>query len=203
MKRKNPTIPLPPDFFPKFGENRRQQKIIRDEIYDKTGIWWDDMDAMMEELHQLHAQHIRRQFKVIMRNPRRGKGQAMGFMVRGEWANMLLSGEKTVETRSYPIPPELIGQPLLLIKTGTPTGAMAIGMIQFKGSIRYRSKAAWASDRKRHRVPANSKVYGWKTDKEKHGWVVQSVHPLPAPVPAPDSPSTRTNKPRVLRWVRV
>jgi hypothetical protein len=67
----NPLVPLPPDFFPKAAENLRQQRAIRDDIYAKVGIWWDDLDAMMDELHRLHAEYKRRQFKVIKRNPRR------------------------------------------------------------------------------------------------------------------------------------
>ena len=106
---------------------------------------------------------------------------------------MLLSGKKTVETRSYPIPAKYIGQELAIIETPGPRGAaeasittaQIIGVIRFSGSFRYATKTDWLADQPRHSVSPSDPLYAFKTDRPKFGWVVESAVPLSTPKPAP------------------
>jgi septal ring factor EnvC (AmiA/AmiB activator) len=70
IRRRNPTLHLAPDFFPTTVAQRMQMKAIRDEIYEKTGIWYDDLTEMMEVLHEVQAKALRSKFKVVKSNPR-------------------------------------------------------------------------------------------------------------------------------------
>jgi len=124
----------------------------------------------------------------------------VGLEVQAPWATLLLWGYKTVETRAYPLPPELIGREIFLVESaegragvsavadevaaGSP-GLRILGTVVFSGSIHYRDRDAWVADEYRHRVPSNS-PYSWTKDTSKYGWVVQVAKPLatPAPVPA-------------------
>src|SRR6056297_2456612 len=155
-------------------------------------FWRFKRHISREEAEQLFLKHAknaeeslyqqrRKQFYIVS-NP----SYMTGLMVNGDWADMLVSGYKTVETRSYPIPAEYVGVPLMLIKTGGSGVAQAIGVVQFSGSKQYPTKTAWGKDRKRHRVPAVHKDYGWNPKKKKFGWVVEKAEPLLIPIPAPD-----------------
>ncbi len=70
-----------------------------------------------------------------------------------------MSGEKTVETRGYPLPAKYAGKPLAIIETPGPTKprfkARIVGVITFSHSMQYKTYAEWDADRGRHRVPAN------------------------------------------------
>lgn len=116
-----------------------------------------------------------------------------GLNIQWPWSRLLLSGEKVVETRSYPIPDKHIGKELAIIETPGPRGAaeagiakaQIIGTITFSDSFEYQSRDQWLADRKRHCVSPGDPVYGFKSDTPKFGWVVASVSQLPKPVAAP------------------
>src|SRR4051812_13695267 len=58
-------------------------------------------------------------------------------------SQLILSGQKTVETRTYPIPRQWISQPMWIIETPGKTGtfkARAIGVVTFGNSFRYKDK---------------------------------------------------------------
>jgi len=68
----------------------------------------------------------------------------IGFEVQAPWCNKLLTGEKRIETRSYPPPAELVvGQRVLLLESrvggGQPleewriTGSVVFGEVFFCG----------------------------------------------------------------------
>ena len=106
-----------------------------------------------------------------------------GVNIQWPWSQMLLSGEKTVETRSYPLPKKYEGVELALIETPGPRGkkeagiekARIIGTITFSGSFQYETKKQWLGDFDRHWVGPKDVLYGFKADKEKWGWVVSTV----------------------------
>jgi len=123
----------------------------------------------------------------------------IGLEVQAPWAALLLWGYKTVETRLYPLPPELLGRELFLVESAEgqagvsgvgdsvaagAAGLRIVGSVVFSESIAYPSRAAWEADEYRHRVPKTS-PYGWKDGRTVHGWVVESVRPLAEPVPVP------------------
>ena len=144
-----------------------------------------------------------------------------GLELKEPWASMVLEGSKTIETRTYDLPPELIGRPLVLLATPEDSGAPGtsgladvvtfrgaatiLGLVTFDDVIQWDSRETWAKDCDRHGVPdvddgpyAN---YVWREDdaaepgkSTMRGWVVSEVIPLPKPV---ESPPMR----RVLRSI--
>lgn len=118
-----------------------------------------------------------------------------GINIQWPWSRLLLSGEKTIETRSYRLPAHYQNAPLALIETPGPLGkksaditsARIVGLICFSDSFRYSSKSSWTADFVRHRVPANDPTFSFSNGHEKWGWEVVSVAKFDSPI----SPPTR------------
>jgi hypothetical protein len=116
-----------------------------------------------------------------------------GINIQWPWAGLLISGKKTVETRSYPIPSKHLGKTLAIIETPgkrrisseKKVGARIIGLIVFSDCFRYTSKKEWLKDYPRHQVPENDPNYGFDPLRQKWGWVVKEVSPLASPRNAP------------------
>lgn len=110
--------------------------------------------------------------------------------VQSPWSQRLLDGSKTIETRSYALPPELLGRPVQVLESrpgrdgvsaigdtvdpGAP-GLSIVGEVVFRSSEAYETREAWAGDAERHLVPPDSKGYGWKGPGSVCGWVVGGV----------------------------
>ena len=139
-----------------------------------------------------------------------------GLELKEPWASMVLEGSKTIETRTYDLPPELIGRPLVLLATPEDSGAPGtsgladvvtirgaatiLGLVTFDDVIQWDSRETWAKDCDRHGVPdvddgpyAN---YVWREDdaaepgkSTMRGWTVSEVIPLPNPVESPHAAS--------------
>jgi hypothetical protein len=103
--------------------------------------------------------------------------------VQAPWASLLLSGAKTVETRTYALPPTYQDRWLALLETSPaaegPLGGVLIGWVQFGEPVRYTNREAWAADASSHLVdPATALPppagFGWADDgsTEKWGWPV-------------------------------
>jgi len=110
-----------------------------------------------------------------------------GLNIQTPWSTLLMSGSKTVETRSYHLPLKYVGVPLVLIETPGKTGrfkSRIIGLITFNESFRYKSKEHWIYDYDRHMVDEND-IYGWNEYKDKYGWVVSSVERFDNPIDPP------------------
>ena len=106
--------------------------------------------------------------------------------VQQGWAEPLLDGVKTVDTRRYPLPDWAVGVPLLVLQSPPGTGlgaggwvAHAVGVVTFRGCALYPDEAAWRDDVDRHRVPADSPQFGWG-DGGVWGWDVSVAHRFPA-----------------------
>ena len=147
-----------------------------------------------------------------------------GLELKEPWASMVLEGSKTIETRTYDLPPELIGRPLVLLATPEDSGAPGtsgladvvtirgaatiLGLVTFDDVIQWDSRETWAKDCDRHGVPdvddgpyAN---YVWREDdaaepgkSTMRGWTVSEVIPLPNPVESP--PMRRVLRPVLFR----
>ena len=105
-----------------------------------------------------------------------------GVNIQYPWSEMIASGAKTVETRSYPIPPRLENADVVLIETRNGP-ARAIAFVTFSGSHQYATREEWNRDRCRHLVGLDDPMYGWKEGRQKHGWVVEKVTRLLEPCP--------------------
>jgi len=101
-----------------------------------------------------------------------------GLNIQFPWSTLLINGEKSVETRSYPFPRKYEGIELALIETpgrNKKFKSRIIGTITFSYSFKYRDEKVWQNDYQRHKVESTDVHYGWKKDKPKYGWVVSNI----------------------------
>lgn len=109
-----------------------------------------------------------------------------GLNVQSPWASLLINGQKSVETRSYPLPKKYEGVPLALIETpgGKKFKSRIIGTITFSHCFKYRDENQWKDDYNRHCVRPDD-IYGWNNNKPKYGWVVSNIVKFDNPKDAP------------------
>lgn len=108
-----------------------------------------------------------------------------GVNIQTPWSQLLINGDKSVETRTYALPEKYIGETLALIETPGRYGrfkARIIGTITFSHSFKYPDQKAWQDDYNRHCVEVDDPIYNWKDDKPKYGWVVSKVTKFEEPV---------------------
>jgi hypothetical protein len=101
-----------------------------------------------------------------------------GINIQTPWSFLLINADKTVETRSYPLPKKYEGEPLALIETPGKYGrfkSSIIGTITFSHSFQYPDKQSWIDDYNRHKVEEGDEFCSWNDNKEKWGWVVSNV----------------------------
>jgi hypothetical protein len=116
-----------------------------------------------------------------------------GLNVQWPWSQLLLSGEKTIETRNYKLPEKYLNRELAIIETPGPNGfkhlgvskARIIGTIVFTENYLYRSKLHWLEELTLHRVNPDDPQYKFVSNKPKWAWKVGNVKSLKNPVPAP------------------
>tara|TARA_Y100000004_G_scaffold197190_1_gene270311 strand:+ start:166 stop:552 length:387 start_codon:yes stop_codon:yes gene_type:complete len=75
---------------------------------------------------------------------------------KNPYTDMILSGKKTVETRRKPTLDPYIGRKVGIIRTGKGP-AKLVGYAKVGKPRKYGSKSEFDSDRRRHRVPSDSK----------------------------------------------
>lgn len=124
----------------------------------------------------------------------------VGLELQKPFSTLLLSGAKTVETRSYPLPAALIGQRISILETQEGAACISaladevmagdsavrlIGTVTFSSCFAYASVAEFAADEARHLVPRDS-PYMWSKDRIVFAWVVGSadLYEQPAATPA-------------------
>ena len=109
--------------------------------------------------------------------------------MQAPWAGLLLRGEKTIETREYPLPEAYLGVPLAVLQS--PEGglkfecgsrataqALYVGSVVFSSQKRYGSRGEWEADGALHRVSCGGESpFGWQEGGEKWGWVVSHCEP--------------------------
>ena len=122
---------------------------------------------------------IRRHFSSMARS------KYVGINIQFPISKEILAGGKTIETRTYPIPPAYLGVTLLMVETPGKTGrfkSRIVARIRFSKCFLYRSKKQFYADSNKHRVTPES-PWAWQ-DKPKWGWIIESVVPLAKPRPA-------------------
>ena len=105
-----------------------------------------------------------------------GRLSLPGINIQAPWAEAILSGRKTIETRYYPMPKKWEGQPLAIIETPGRKGrfrSRVAGFIIFGRSHCYESKTAFLRDKSKHLVDPEDAVFGWRDEgKPKWGWPI-------------------------------
>jgi predicted nicotinamide N-methyase len=149
----------------------------------------------------------------IARRGEAAAGVAFGLEVQVPWSTRLLSGEKLIETRAYPLPEPLlldgavraagrlpsatvlqaVPVPTRVAILESPVGGLAVhglasakvvGFVTFGACKVYRSRAEWAADSALHCVqPDAAPEYFGWNGEPKYGWVVSAVERLTAPLP--------------------
>lgn len=97
-----------------------------------------------------------------------------GINIQYPISQLILSGEKTIETRTYPIPEKYVGQEMLMIETPGKTGrfkARIVAIIRFENCFQYKNSKDFYKDVKRHCVTPDS-PWAWKDEKPKWGWKI-------------------------------
>jgi hypothetical protein len=95
------------------------------------------------------------------------------------WTEMILSGEKTIETRESPTLSPYIGQRVGLIRTHKKEKARLVGTAIIGEPILYDTEEKFRADEKRHRVPSGS---GYDIRTVKYGYPMRDVKPLSQPI---------------------
>jgi hypothetical protein len=115
-----------------------------------------------------------------------------GLELQEPWAAAVVEGRKPIETRSYDLPPSLLGKRILIIQSpalkpgvsamrdeidffNDSNGAKVIGWCTFDSVRKYTTQEAFEADEREHLVTQNS-GYGWKKGRTKvvYGWIVGS-----------------------------
>jgi hypothetical protein len=130
------------------------------------------------------------------------KEAVFGLEMQLPWSRHILEGRKTIETRSYPLPLELLGRKLYILESQQGTDGISTlgdtiylqsssnvdscssrceirGWCVF-GSVKdYTSQEEFQADQVHHLVSSSS-GYAWKeeTTKVLHGWVVTDYEVL-------------------------
>ena len=94
----------------------------------------------------------------------------------------ILSGRKSIETRTYPLPAKYLNQDMLLIETPGTQGnfkSRITAIIRFTNCFKYKNPAAFYADYARHRVAKDS-PWAWQ-DKPKWCWKVEVVRAVDPP----------------------
>jgi hypothetical protein len=100
-----------------------------------------------------------------------------GINIQWPISTLILDGNKTIETRTYPIPSKYVGKTLFFIETPGPSKefkARIVGTITFKECFKYKNENHFYKDISKHKVTKNSK-WAWKSSKPKWGWIIESV----------------------------
>lgn len=111
-----------------------------------------------------------------------------GLNIQFPISELIANGQKTIETRSYPLPKKFIGRPIALIETPGPAGnfkARITAIIQFDESFEYKTAREFYADEKRHRVTKDS-PWRWRSDSKKFGWPVRVLKRLNRPTAPPE-----------------
>jgi hypothetical protein len=99
-----------------------------------------------------------------------------GLNVQEPWCSLISSGQKTIETRTYPCPASKLNIPIALIATareGAQPAAISC-FVKILRSIQYDSEKAFRADEQLHLVEQNSS-FDWTNSKVKWGWEIRVI----------------------------
>lgn len=110
-----------------------------------------------------------------------------GIAIQQPYAGLIASGEKTIETRTYPAPSWILGKPIALIETAGKSRlfkSRVIAIIEIGPSWKYESKESFYADFDQHKVGPDS-LFSFEKSKQKWAWPIKKI--------------TLLDKPKVLR----
>lgn len=116
-----------------------------------------------------------------------------GINIQWPWSELIVSGKKSVETRSYPIPAKYVGVELAIIETPGANGKRAagistariVGTVVFSSCYPYRSLSHWEREVDLHRVDKSDPHFAYTSGKPRWAWVVGRVDRITHPIKPP------------------
>ena len=106
-----------------------------------------------------------------------------GINIQWPISELILSGHKTVETRTYPIPKSYLNKEVLLVETPGKSGnfkSRIRGIISFSDCFQYMNEQEFYDDFDRHRVDRES-IWKYDSHRGKWGWKVRLVKKFDLP----------------------
>jgi len=106
-----------------------------------------------------------------------------GINVQYPISQLIVEGNKTIETRTYPIPEQYLNKEMVLVETPGKTGkfkARVIAIIKFTECFQYKSKKEFYANSDKHCITRDSS-WAWE-DGEKWGWAVSIVQVFKFPI---------------------
>lgn len=116
-----------------------------------------------------------------------------GLNIQWPISKLVLSGDKIIETRTYPIPNKYLNKSLVLVETPGKNGnfkARSVALIRIVECFKYKNKKNFYLDYKYHKVSADS-PWSWSDEKPKWGWRLEIIKKL--------SPKTVSQKGIIFR----
>jgi hypothetical protein len=113
-----------------------------------------------------------------------------GINIQFPISELILSGKKTIETRTYPLPARHIGSTLAIVETPGKSGTFRsriVGLIEFGESFQYETEEQFYKDKAKHCVSPDS-IWAWRRDKGKWGWPISRVTRLKQSLPLKKRP---------------
>ena len=122
-----------------------------------------------------------------------------GLEMQLPYSEFVLNGQKSIESRAYPLPEALVGAKIeilqsekgqdrvssvpdrvILQKSSENSSSIQpplkrIGWVKFAKCIEYTSRERFEADQEKHLVDPNS-GYSWNDERPMYGWVVGSYH---------------------------
>ena len=106
-----------------------------------------------------------------------------GINIQWPISELILSGKKTIETRTYPIPDKYLNQDMYMIETPGSKGkfkARVVAIIRFTECFQYKDKEDFYLDMDKHSVSPDS-PWAWSDEKPKWGWEVHVKEKIKIP----------------------
>jgi hypothetical protein len=106
-----------------------------------------------------------------------------GINIQWPITELILSGRKTIETRTYHIPEKYLNQEMLMVETPGKKGkfkARIVAIIKFTECFEYKNKKEFYKDSKNHCVTPDSE-WAW-LDKKKFGWKIELIKKIATPI---------------------
>ena len=104
--------------------------------------------------------------------------------IREPFATLIVSGQKTVETRRYALPLHIRGERVAVVATNGRRGpsAVIVGTVIFDACEKYDDYEAWLAAADKHRV-SNESLYKYEPARPTFGWSISEARRLIKPVP--------------------
>lgn len=108
-----------------------------------------------------------------------------GLNIQDPWSEMILSGSKTIETRSYPIPKHFLNTQIAVIETHKDNSKKATikGVVIFSNCYKYNNFDHWLQESHLHKVSVNDPNYKYNENKAKWAWVISNHFRVPSQPP--------------------